>query len=84
MRTVALPGGETVPALGQGTWYIGERRGEARREQIGLHEERDAAAHRFVEPEHQSEPRSGATSLAHLRRLGHLHVEVRRHASATA
>jgi diketogulonate reductase-like aldo/keto reductase len=29
MRTVTLPGGETVPALGQGTWYMGERRGEA-------------------------------------------------------
>jgi diketogulonate reductase-like aldo/keto reductase len=25
MRTVKLPGGETVPALGQGTWMIGER-----------------------------------------------------------
>jgi diketogulonate reductase-like aldo/keto reductase len=23
-RTVALPSGETVPALGQGTWYLGE------------------------------------------------------------
>ena len=32
MRTVTLPGGETVPALGQGTWYMGERRGEAARE----------------------------------------------------
>jgi len=31
-RTVTLPGGETVPALGQGTWYMGEKRGEARRE----------------------------------------------------
>jgi diketogulonate reductase-like aldo/keto reductase len=31
-RTVSLPGGETVPALGQGTWYMGEKRGEARRE----------------------------------------------------
>jgi diketogulonate reductase-like aldo/keto reductase len=31
-RTVSLPGGETVPALGQGTWYMGEKHGEARRE----------------------------------------------------
>ncbi|MGE0226352.1 MAG: aldo/keto reductase [Acetobacteraceae bacterium] len=29
MRTVTLPGGETVPALGQGTWYMGERRNAA-------------------------------------------------------
>ena len=29
MRTVALPGGEPVPALGQGTWYMGDRRGDA-------------------------------------------------------
>jgi diketogulonate reductase-like aldo/keto reductase len=36
MRTVALPGGETVPALGQGTWYMGERRGEAKREADAL------------------------------------------------
>ena len=28
MRTVALPGGEAVPALGQGTWYLGERGGD--------------------------------------------------------
>jgi len=26
MHTVTLPGGETVPALGQGTWFMGERR----------------------------------------------------------
>lgn len=26
MKTVALPGGEEVPALGQGTWKMGERR----------------------------------------------------------
>ncbi|VWX54229.1 aldo/keto reductase [Novosphingobium sp. 9U] len=26
MKTVLLPGGERVPALGQGTWMIGERR----------------------------------------------------------
>lgn len=25
MRTVTLPGGETVSAIGQGTWYMGER-----------------------------------------------------------
>jgi diketogulonate reductase-like aldo/keto reductase len=25
MKTVALPDGETVPALGQGTWMMGER-----------------------------------------------------------
>jgi diketogulonate reductase-like aldo/keto reductase len=36
MRTVVLPGGETVPALGQGTWYMGERRGEAAREVAAL------------------------------------------------
>jgi diketogulonate reductase-like aldo/keto reductase len=36
MRTVALPGGETVPALGQGTWNMGERRGEAGREADAL------------------------------------------------
>jgi diketogulonate reductase-like aldo/keto reductase len=27
LRTIALPGGETVPVLGQGTWGMGERRG---------------------------------------------------------
>jgi diketogulonate reductase-like aldo/keto reductase len=36
MRTVALPGGETVSALGQGTWYMGERRGEAAKEADAL------------------------------------------------
>ncbi len=36
MRTVALPGGEVVPALGQGTWYMGERRGDAAREADAL------------------------------------------------
>jgi diketogulonate reductase-like aldo/keto reductase len=36
MRTVTLPGGETVPALGQGTWYMGEQRGEAVREAAAL------------------------------------------------
>ena len=36
MRTVTLPGGETVPAVGQGTWYMGERGGEAAREADAL------------------------------------------------
>jgi diketogulonate reductase-like aldo/keto reductase len=36
MRTVQLPGGEMVPALGQGTWYMGERRGEAAKEADAL------------------------------------------------
>ena len=36
MRSVTLPGGETVPALGQGTWYMGERRGDAAREVAAL------------------------------------------------
>src|ERR1700691_920964 len=36
MQTVALPGGETVPALGQGTWYMGERRGDAAKEADAL------------------------------------------------
>jgi diketogulonate reductase-like aldo/keto reductase len=36
MRTVALPGGETVPALGQGTWNMGERRADAPREIAAL------------------------------------------------
>ena len=26
MKTVTLPSGQTVPALGQGTWKMGERR----------------------------------------------------------
>jgi diketogulonate reductase-like aldo/keto reductase len=34
--TVALPGGETVPALGQGTWYMGEQRGAAATEAAAL------------------------------------------------
>src|SRR3546814_17982556 len=25
VRTISLPGGETVPALGLGTWHMGER-----------------------------------------------------------
>ena len=36
MRTVTLPGGETVAALGQGTWYMGERRTDAAREADAL------------------------------------------------
>jgi diketogulonate reductase-like aldo/keto reductase len=36
MRTVALPGGETVSAVGQGTWYMGERRADAAREADAL------------------------------------------------
>jgi diketogulonate reductase-like aldo/keto reductase len=36
MQTVVLPGGETVPALGQGTWYMGERSGDAAREAAAL------------------------------------------------
>ena len=36
MRTVTLPGGETVPALGQGTWYMGERRGAMKAEADAL------------------------------------------------
>ena len=36
MHTVELPGGETVPALGQGTWYMGERHGEAAKEADAL------------------------------------------------
>lgn len=33
MKTVALPGGERVPALGQGTWFMGER-AHARRQEV--------------------------------------------------
>ena len=36
MRTVTLPGGETVPAVGQGTWYMGERGSAAAREADAL------------------------------------------------
>jgi diketogulonate reductase-like aldo/keto reductase len=36
MKTVTLPGGETVPAIGQGTWYMGERSGDAAREADAL------------------------------------------------
>ena len=30
LRQVKLPDGEMVPALGQGTWYMGERRRSGR------------------------------------------------------
>src|SRR4051794_27076554 len=36
MRTVTLPGGETVPALGQGTWYMGEKRAARKQEADAL------------------------------------------------
>ncbi len=36
MRTITLPGGETVPVLGQGTWAMGQRRGDAAREADAL------------------------------------------------
>lgn len=36
MRTVTLPGGETVPALGQGTWFMGERSDRRRAEVAAL------------------------------------------------
>jgi diketogulonate reductase-like aldo/keto reductase len=36
IRTVTLPNGEAVPALGQGTWYMGERRGDAAKEADAL------------------------------------------------
>jgi diketogulonate reductase-like aldo/keto reductase len=36
MRTVTLPGGQTVPAIGQGTWYMGERRTDTQREADAL------------------------------------------------
>lgn len=40
MKTVRLPSGESVPALGQGTWYMGEdrgvRKGEVAALQLGL------------------------------------------------
>jgi diketogulonate reductase-like aldo/keto reductase len=36
MRTVTLPGGETVAALGQGTWYMGERRNDLAKEAAAL------------------------------------------------
>lgn len=36
MRTVVLPGGEAVPALGQGTWYMGDRHASAKQEADAL------------------------------------------------
>ena len=36
MRTVKLPGGETVPAFGLGTWHMGERRQDRAREVMAL------------------------------------------------
>ncbi|MGE0416271.1 MAG: aldo/keto reductase [Acetobacteraceae bacterium] len=36
MRSVTLPGGELVPALGQGTWYMGDRKTNARAEADAL------------------------------------------------
>jgi diketogulonate reductase-like aldo/keto reductase len=36
MRTVMLPGGEQVPALGQGTWHMGERAADRRHEADAL------------------------------------------------
>ena len=36
MRHVTLPGGETVPALGQGTWYMGDNRGSRKAEADAL------------------------------------------------
>ena len=34
--TVALPDGTAVPAVGQGTWYMGDRAAEAKREADAL------------------------------------------------
>jgi diketogulonate reductase-like aldo/keto reductase len=34
---IALPGGETVPALGQGTWMMAERRSRRAEEIAALH-----------------------------------------------
>ena len=36
MRTVSLPGGEQVPCLGQGTWYMGDKRAAAKAEADAL------------------------------------------------
>jgi diketogulonate reductase-like aldo/keto reductase len=36
MRTVKLPSGEQVSAIGQGTWYMGDRKSEATREIAAL------------------------------------------------
>ena len=36
MRTVTLPSGEAVSAVGQGTWYMGDKKSEAAREVAAL------------------------------------------------
>jgi diketogulonate reductase-like aldo/keto reductase len=36
MRTVTLPSGETMPALGLGTWHMGEKSSESKREVAAL------------------------------------------------
>jgi len=36
VRTVALPSGTPIPVLGQGTWYMGEDPGAAKREADAL------------------------------------------------
>ena len=36
MKTVTLPDGETVPAMGLGTWHMGEKAGDANREARAL------------------------------------------------
>lgn len=36
MPIITLPSGETVPALGQGTWYMGEKRGSREQELAAL------------------------------------------------
>ena len=36
MRTIALPGGETVPVLGQGTWHMGESGAARQAEAVAL------------------------------------------------
>jgi aldehyde reductase len=36
MKTVTLPGGETIPAFGMGTWRMGEKRGSRDREVAAL------------------------------------------------
>jgi len=38
MRTIDLPGGETVPCLGQGTWMMGERKNRRTEEITALRE----------------------------------------------
>ncbi|RZM27083.1 MAG: aldo/keto reductase, partial [Sphingomonas sp.] len=36
MKSVILPGGETVPALGQGSWMMGERADRRKAETAAL------------------------------------------------